>query len=1133
MTSRTVYSIESILTKEGIDLLSGITVDEYGHPTPSVHSWRVAEADGILIELFRIACSSLSEPSFSVHDWSAMKSIHRLVVERRMELTSLAQKRSNVSEEILHDAVWKSTINSLVELEKSGCQPENERLQFNLASGPLSQSRLSFPPLAGPTNYSSASYRFLDMLAQARDELWREIRLFNYPPLPWPQGLPIQCLNTPFDVGAIEAHSLTPFISSRAADIVFLSEKYAKASLPFGEETRAAIGLYVDSYDVALWIYIKQLPQGPGRDERVAHAWKHAMSSLADQRPKSMDSSGGVLSDPLKHQADQRMDEREAMRNWHSHFGLALPGLCINLPSLEEESHIYPVIPRLDEIEWDPAANQPPATNSRPLPITVIDCMLKARAGIVNLSKPFVDPQPRTLPFTPTLVWDTSDTRRDFAGVEEGLIASAMLYIDSRENKSARILAKPFPSTDNARYPHLLLDSNFLLREELSSVQAIEALRKLIDHVPSKLLLALSTGILSTSAKDADTKGTPTTSPTACQLIFLLGKCDRPQIASDLILSTIIDRPEISSWHRQFLTPTLLSRLSPPDAYQMLKRFANAIEAKLGEQATSGLQDDKARNPLVKVTTVKYLAQLLRDASFISPRDSLEILTSLFQKITHIDIRTAIVESLLAMLTEHATSENNALVEKIMHALQAVVPIMGRLNERVGFEEEHWATLKATDLLPIVEDADTIPPLFSLLLDSATEMKLPEGIRLDLIRNCVLPAFELCRATHRQWVKIFLDRNSASRDLHDLASVPPRLTVLSAMFRSIPDMLPVEYFLEWQRCVKSNLMPDSELSKLNKTLADESKSEDSESAGLPRDTEANSHWLQLFDQGTNVLERFSLADLQRKECISASSRLSDQKISLVQSLVLEQADMILEDFERLHSSWTTFLDHLSRGPFADRDHDQTWYNHCRPILESIIEHIESRRNRPDWCEDQKGTRVASVFVRNFLRAGHQPIRFRSYKLRGETSKPRFLPSTFEIRVILLPVFGEHDYEEFCAAVLKLTQDLLDTGRPYHHDLDRIKNDALASQPHPAQVNVACFLGQLTLSKESPDPPLIDFLRMDMAHWLLRKNERTIHKTPELLEKSEKLLAQWRRSEVEEFRMRGCIGFKKATWGPFG
>lgn len=1110
MTAKTIYNTESLLTQEGIDLLSGIKIDEYGRPTLNIGSWRVAEANGILIDLFQIACSALNEPSFYVHDWSAIKSIYGLVVERRMELTSLLQTRSDMSDQILHNAVWKGTIDTLLELERSGCKPENERLLFNFATGPLSHATFSFSFEAEPPSYSSASYRFLDLLAQARDGLWREVRPFNHPavvslPRPWPQGLPIQCLNTPFDVGTNKAQGSTPFISSRAAQIVFLSEKYAKATLPVEAETKAAIGLYVDSYNTALQIYAKQLPEGPGRDERIAHAWKHAMSSLADQRPKSKGSRGDVFSKPLQLEGDQRMDEREALWIWRSRFEQALPGLCINMPSFEEESQAYPVISWPSEVseacEWDPISNQPPATKSRPLPVTVIDCMIGARAGLVDLSKPFEEPQPKTLPFIPQRVWDISATRRDFAGIEEGLIASAMLYVDSTENNAARILARPFPSTDDARYPPLILESDFLLQEELSCVQAIEVLRRLIDRVPSKLLLALSTGVLLTSSKATGSDTTPTTLPTAYQLITLLGKCDRPQIASDLILSAIIDRPDTSSWHRQFLTSTLLSRLSPSQTQEMLKRFAKAIEIKVGEQATSGSQDDKDQKPLVKVTTVKYLAQLLREASFISPNDSLEILTSLFQKITHIDIRVAIVESLLSMLTENVAFESHALIEQIMKALQPVVPIMGRLTERVKFEEEDWAIMKNNDLLPVIEDEDTTPPLFSLFLASATDPKLPESLRRALAREILLPAFEICKANHRRWVEHFLKRKLASKDLEKLASVPPRLGVLSAMFRSIPDLLPVAYFTEWQRCVKANLTPDSHLSMLNQKLVHEAKSEISENTALGRDTEANKHWLQLFDQGTRALERFSLADLLRKENISASSRLSDQTISLLRTLVLEQAHIILEGFERFRSSWTRFLGHLRRGLYGDRDYDQTWYKHCRPILESMIEHIELHRNRPDRREDAD-------------------------------CKPSFLPSTFDIRLLLLPVFGEDDHEEFCTAVLKLIQDILDTGRPYHHSLHRIKTEALVSQAHPAQLNVACSLGNLAFSKESVDPPLIDYLRMDMAHWLLRRNERTIRETPELLKKSEKLLAQWRCSRAEEFRTRGFIGFEKVDWGSF-
>lgn len=399
---RTRSKRDSVLTTQGIDLLSGLYDIEIHSPTTSIDQWRVAEANEILTELFRIACSSLSEPSFNVNDWTAVKSLYRLVVERRLELTGLLQFRHSIPEETLYDKVWKDTIVTLVELERSACKSEHERLQFHSADGPLAQHIQFRGPTAKPTTYSGASYRFLDTFARARDELWKTIRSLSYPAVvslqpPWSRGLPIQCLNVPFGVAGSEAKNFTPYLRSRAAEVVFLDQKPAKASIPPDEESRVTIGTFVDSYDVALQIHVMQQPGEQLKAIEISRAWKHATAM-----------------------AQGRMDECETIRYWCSRFKGALPSVKLNLPVIDRECEEYPLLPTTSDssetLEWDPTSNQPSKTETRSLSATTIDCFLAQPAAVVDLSRPFQQPRPATLSFTPRRVWRIHDPRKISGG---------------------------------------------------------------------------------------------------------------------------------------------------------------------------------------------------------------------------------------------------------------------------------------------------------------------------------------------------------------------------------------------------------------------------------------------------------------------------------------------------------------------------------------------------------------------------------------------------------------------------------------------------------------------------------------------------------------------------------------------
>lgn len=1082
LTARVVFGSGSILTTEGIELLSGMYSGELQVAATAADHWQVAEGNRILFDLFKHACASLKEPSFNVDDWDAVKRTYRLVIEKRMRTATFFQPHDHASEENTYIKVWRDTLNFLLELESDACKPEHERLCFNSAAGPLSHGT-PYYVRTNPVALSSASYLFLDALAKARDELWKNIRS-SYSSAttilgqPWPRGLPVQCL-VPFDLGNGEARGFTPFLSSRVANVVFISQLDSEADIPRDEETRSAIGAFVDSYETSLRIHILQLPKGRLRYEEVTRAWQHVMKiTLA------------------------RMVESESIRFWRSRFESALPFMKLDLPMTELECQEYPTLPLTDggdeTQDWDPASNQPAAIKQRHLPARAIDCLLCTPTATINVFASFNEPYVTIPPVEPSPVWRLPDWKLAPAAVEEGLIASALLYIDSTNNKGSRTLAKPFPSSHAVRYPSLILDSDFLLARSRSSSQAIELVRAMINRVPSTLILSLATGTLSTSKKVAQAEDDDTTaSATVCELLTLSTKSDQPQLACNLIMRTVIERPDTSAWHRQFLSRSFLCRLSATDATQLLLNFARAIEAKPDERSCGTVKDANEQQPTVKVTTVKHLAQLLNESAFISPHESLGILSSLFRKSTHRDIRYAIVESMLTMLAGSATHGASALSNQILQALVVVIPVVGRLNERREIQENEWVGFGQGCKIPAMEDEESTPLLLGLLLEYASKSSLSGKVRQSLVTDIILPAYEMNRIAYNRWVSCLISRYNAPEDIEVLRSIPSRPDALAAMLRRIPELLPEEYFMEWHNCVKTNLVPTAHLSAAIYRMADHLDSESACDFTLSQGTNASWHWMRFLNQRTDIFGAFSLASLLQRPHAPSSLCLSDPLITLLQKVVLEQAQILIQEFDELHRSWRDFLAPLR----LDRRYDsyEIWKRNCAPILDTIIVRVESYRIDPKWRDD--------------------PGR-----------KPSFLPPSFDLRLALFASIKKEEHARIAKEVLGLLGNLIASGRPYHHELDQIKSRILNSVGTVVQVQIACSLGELRDSNNA-EPSTIDFLRVDLAHWLLRrayKRREGSSAVLDALEKSELMLSGWRKSKIEEFRMRGAMRYEVVT-----
>ncbi|KAL8851784.1 MAG: hypothetical protein Q9221_003298 [Calogaya cf. arnoldii] len=373
--------------------------------------------------------------------------------------------------------------------------------------------------------------------------------------------------------------------------------------------------------------------------------------------------------------------------------------------------------------------------------------------------------------------------------------------------------------------------------------------------------------------------------------------------------------------------------------YLFLDTLAKARDELWKDAAGTG-KDANKQQPTVKVTTVKYLVQLLNETALVSPYKSLSILRSLFQKSTHRDIHYAIAESMMAMLAGTAAQDDFASTNQTLQALKAMIPVVGRLNESVDIQEKHWIAFGEGAKVPVIEHTDSMPPLFGLLLDYAVKTTLPENVRRTLVHDIVLPAYELSKTAYNHWVSVLLSRYGILDDLGLLISIPPRPVVLAAMLRRIPELMPEAYFMEWHNYVRSNLVASPELSAAIHRLAEKVNSE-SAASDLPQtpDTDPILHWTRFLDKRSDVFKAFSfsLASLLRRPRTEQSSYLSDNPISLLQKLILEQADILIENFDTLNRSWTNFLAPLQ--PIKDHINDEwfeTWAKNCVPIPETII-----------------------------------------------------------------------------------------------------------------------------------------------------------------------------------------------------
>ena len=898
----------------------------------------------------------------------------------------------------------------------------------------------------------------------------------------------------------------TPFIADRAAEVVFANPVIVLVEIADDKATRRAVGQFVDSFNTALAIYIMQCPPGDEQDKRVQAAWSYAVNVL------SRGLSGAVL------HATRRLSENEAELFWGGIFKQAVPQ--VKVPGSEiKMNEEYPIVPTeidpQEPLEWNPAALRPPNVESRKLPVTILDCMIATPWGLQwDSNGGFHIPTPKTqaICFTPIWSYERLKNFRELSErVQEGMIATALL-IESSEIEGSKTLASPFPSESDVRYPSLFLDHDFLLPLEGLFPPADVALSYFIKLVPSTLLLDLAASALSTLSKTASTSTNfASTERTAYRLLMLLSKSDRPQLAPDLIDRTILNRPDASSWHRQLLTKSLLRTISAGQAQDMVSLFASSILKYLEFQLASSSNDKKEVGPdtsskyHIKVTTVKFLAQLLNEADFVPPEFCVDILSKLFQKSSHVDIRVAVLESILSRLGRCADESSTALAERLMSVLESAIPVVGSLNERKRTQDVEWIEAEKTGKLPEVYDdaemqafpLEAFPPMLRLMLRAASSDVIPlDTLRKGLIHRVILPVVEESARNSARWVKMFTLKHFPAEQSFHLPSLPVKPGSLAYLIKNCSSEVP-KYILDlYQQFVLTNISPSTNLIKLNNEIKDDVK--------LCSSNEGQ-YWLSLYGQGAKVQMNAVVSVLMKPW---KSSVVSDGiQVSHVQEIIFEQAETLLQLGDVSFNRWNRFILSLlpplsqSRG---DQDR-KAWLANSKPVLLRIIKRIDTLRT-PAWQRDR-------------------------------CRQPATLPPTFGLRLQVL------DYPHLCPSsdacavfsqqLVSALQEILNLGLGHRAKLDEVES-TLSRCPPEYVIRVACYLGNI--EPEDSTKSQENMLRVEITDKALRRSQENIlqmaiadkqlHTVREpqdrdrVLQSIRTMLEAWRKSELEEIRMRG-------------
>jgi hypothetical protein len=1081
---------------EGQVLLSGIPQYPGEKLTVTIDdiASRVNKGNEIILQIFQVVCSATKEPFFAKNQWTTALALFADVARKRADSIGLLIRDLGLSTDQIYDAVWKDTISLAIQIERLALQEGHRQILDYGIAGPVQHFTLNSVPAEG----RAPCFRFIDCLAEERDALWKTFRISLTPAVTLlPQyvshGLPIQYLLGNW-VNLSEAAGMTPFLFNRAKGVVFPEPIEILSPVPDDDDIRKALEGYVDSYKVALDIYVSQSSGADERQKRIKQAWTYAIEKLSV--------------------VNGRMTREEAVSTWAPTYNDY--NVSSTLFPFEHSIHIKgPLLllesDGLETVEWNPADNfsTAPAIKSRPLELTFLDYSMQAKRD--SFSTPALKVKAETRAYIPRPLALASSHWLEEPFIREGLQLSALLYLDSKIKGPRSILSSPFPSAKNIRYPAVFLADEFLQQNYLNDSDAFDILEtRFLSIVPPSLLLSLSKAALDDLEKTKEPSEEAEVTNRAYRLLRLLIRCDNPSLGIDLVLDTILNRPGDSSWHRQLLTEKFLRRLSAKQAQDLIRKFSASIQKRLlqqSKQASKTTQTNSetqlAKRTFVKITTVKQLAQILNNSPFITKSFAIDTLVDLIQTAKHIDIRVALIESLLNQFI----GCTNAQEQKIISGLEYMIPVGGCINERTPLTEDMWRDAETNKTPPPIiyaEDKkkcldskrtdihlDIFQTLFKASYKYRQSSSPGENWKNELKTRIIFPMIKQSITTNSRWLKIFATKYLGS----DLSSLKiPMLPLYPEMLNcvvnnyqwgEIPAFIQKLYF----QFIMTNLAPSRELIEFNNKLQDP----------LLRSNPDVWHWISLYERrwgrefkppGREPI-LFDPIFFRRilywkdsydgKDCMQLDETM---RCAFTQAKVLAVAYAATGEF-------AAFMDifYVKNDQSNNYDPDYDKLRNVAPIIRKLIAYIDGLRTAK-WQSN--------------------PAR-----------KPPILESILKYRLWFLPrpwpqSEGSRSEEEkvstYCKAVRGVIDEICADGKPYHLEFPTVTT-AVQEVHYFYRAAIACELGSL---KE--DLNIQDYMCIQLAETLFKMQNHP--QDQKITTRSREVIHSWQNCKDELLRLKG-------------
>lgn len=1127
-----LYSKYALRVDEVFDLLAGIA------PTGSAAEYQtlawtrdnVKKANEILSGLLETMVMALREPSFNAYHWRALQDILSMAILRRLENAEKYQERTGCSDEDLLTAVLQPTVNFLLEAERFGIKKANERLGMGDDGGLLKEYSL--------VNPRTSTRLALDQLAKGRNEIWQQHRIAMTPATatleaPWPKGLPVQKL-CPVELQKVQGPLNMPYLESRAKDVVLAGDAVWKP-IPESDEVREAIGPFVDCFQYALWVFLKEAKDDQDRDSRLRRAWEHATTQLTGDR----------------------MSPDEANRFWRQQFLDWSSYIPDRLMANDLKKVGLATVPRAElpkfpdddggsgPHEWDPCpSHKAIGYKSRPLKATCLDAMLTFNiyyvpyhySGAAHNPPSFQVPDPVVPEQRMPGIWGLGENPRRLSHLQrDAMAAAAVEYVNSTYGSDVSIFGKPFPHSEDARYPAFYLDQDFLERvSKYGSNYQITPIHSILPIItdrwyclPVQILVHLAEAVMTRLAKDPDQQE-PEIRETLVKIIKFLTRSDQPAAACSFVQNVVLQQQDDSSWHRQLFTVRFFRSLTALQASSFFGDLSSQIQERLGQPVidespqtqgtetrgstrgrtrgrargmtrvmTRGMTQgttreetpaDKAadkKRPLIKVTIVKMLAQVLRGADYCDRARACTVLINLFRGSPQLDIRVAAFESLTYMLGK----EDEQLDETVFaFAQQDVVPAAGSLNERCPTTEKEWRAAESDDgALPEIYEpqGQTCGPLMGAILSARMQFPMGSAERRRWIESVAIPAFELSAANNQRFCVLFARRQGFALPDGLLPAIPAKPDTLLKHFEAVePEFLKLDFLDAISGYVRAQLDPHPILRAVTKEV--------DEDAQL-RKSDGGLHWLQLWDweykkYGSNrpprgMQETFRLLHADLSKTVASS----DVMVKAVQDFARDTFALLLSQ-SRVNELWLMWecLDLDGTGL-------KNWNRQVLPLFQFFVARIDALRT-PQWQRDPQ----------------RQPV---------------WLPNTFALKTqVLCRRYKVYMYDistdkvdEFAAEVLSLIGELVSAATLYHKpdNWPLLKEKVTMSISTARSLALGLRFAEPALSPEEK-PALRDVLRMELADALFRRGAGC--EDADDVERVGVVLKGWAASPFEDLRL---------------